>query len=251
VPFIPQPFTSAIDLIQTALQLVGVFSPSEAADATTSNNCLKLFNFLLGSFNSNGIMIPYFTKYNFTVNEGKSEYTFSTLLPISEVDVPQSRIIDLRYVNLIQNNVSFPVRVVDRTYLYDQTRVITNQTIPTFVIMEQEIMLTKLIFYPVPGSIYECEMFGKAMLENVNQSDNLSSLPPNYYLFLVYALARMFDDIYGKKKWSEKQEADYSRMLREVQMSNDIDVSVMPTAVMSTSYYNNYYWPYVWPVSGN
>lgn len=242
-------FSSANDLITLALQMVGVFSPSESADGTTANNALKLFNYLIGSFNSNGLMIPYFRKYNFQIDAGKDTYTFSTILDPTQVDIAQPRIIDLRYVNLIQNNVSFTVRVADRTYLYDQTRVITNQTMPTFVVMEQGISLTTLIFYPVPGTVYQCEMFGKAMLENVDLFDDIGSLPANYYLFLTYALARMFDDIYAKHRWSEKQEADYNRMLREIQMSNDIDVSVIPSGVMSNSFYNNYYWPYIWPVS--
>ncbi|HWI50078.1 MAG TPA: hypothetical protein VNU45_17855 [Rummeliibacillus sp.] len=244
------PLSSAGDLISQALQMVGVFSPSQPIDGPTAMNNLKLFNFLLNSFNSTGQYIPYFKEITFTLTPGKDTYTFSTIIDPNQVDVVAPRIIDLRYCNLIYQNISFPVQVKDRSTVYDLTRVLTNQTQPVYVVVEQDILLTKLLFYPSPVQAYECHLKAKLMLENVNYNDDITSLPGNYNLYLIYSLARMFDDIYAKNRWSQKQEADYQAMKKEITTSNDIDISVIPNAALSTGYYDYSYWPYYWPQVG-
>ena len=230
----PQTNRTANDLIVRAFYLLGEFSPDAIPSGQDVQDGLYYLNDILDYFSSQGLLIPYIKNVEFTMEVGKGEYTFSNV--ITNPDVNSERIVELDYVNIIRDQISYPVRIISRAELFNNARLTDLQSKPGYVILIREELQSKLKFYPVPAFPYECVVRAKYMLDHLELYDQLDEIPPYYYRFLRYALARELKDIYPSSNWSAQQEQMYQEMLRDIKANNDITMTIYPDNILMNNY---------------
>lgn len=229
----PQTSRTTNDIIVKAFYLIGEFSPDELPSDSQITEGLYYLNDLFDHFASLGIFIPFIKELTFNLQSGKDEYTISNIIP---ADVDFERIVELDYVNIIRERISYPVRVIKRSDIFNNTRLVDIKTRPGYVIFIRDDLFTKLKFYPVPEFPYECHVRAKFMLDHLELFDNLDEVPPYYFRFLRYALARELKDVYPSGNWSAQAENEYQVMLKNVTAATDIDMAIWPDNILMGSF---------------
>lgn len=229
----PQTPRTANDIIVKAFYLIGEFSPDETPSGSQITEGLYYFNDLFDHFSSLGIYIPFIKELTFNLQSGKDEYTISNAIP---ADVTAERIVELDYVNIIREKISYPVRIVKRSDVFNETRLFDLESRPGYVILMRDDLFSKLKFYPVPSFPYECHVRAKFMLDHVELFDNLEEIPPYYFRFLRYALARELKDVYPSANWSATAESAYQEMRKNLTAANDIDMSIWTDNILINRY---------------
>jgi hypothetical protein len=78
------------------------------------------------------------------------------------------------------------------------------------------------------------------MINKLEANQDLSELPPYYYGFMKYALARKFLSYYPSANWSDAAEQEYQDYYNTIKNVNETDVTIRPSAVLSRP--EPFYW---------
>jgi len=211
------------DLIIRSFATIGIYSPHKILGGQDELTALYHLNELLDYYEHNGLYLPFYSEISFALTVGQNEYVISKALT---ADVDHNPIVELDYVNLIVNNVSYPVRILS----YDQVdlNVINTETQsrPDRVVLQRGVETSKVIFYTKPDVTYDCLIKAKTYLSNVALFDPMSEVPGYYHRFLRYALARELQDIYKSANWTPDQEQKYQTMLKEIKGAADFPLAI-------------------------
>jgi hypothetical protein len=231
----PQTPRTANDIIVRAFYLIGEFSPNRLPDATDMQEGLYCLNDLFDHFASLGIYIPYIKELTFNLITNQENYTLSNIIP---ADVDSERIVELEFVNVAIDGqeISYPVRIINRSSLLNNTRFTALQTRPGFVILERQDLYSQLTFYPKPDQPYVCTVRAKFMLDKLELFDNLEEVPPYYFRFLRYALARELLNIYPSANWSKMSEETYQSMVANLKAATDMNLAIYPDNLLMNQY---------------
>lgn len=232
----PQTSRTTNDIIIRAFYLIGEFSPDELPSGSQVTEGLYYLNDLFDSLSALGIFIPFIREVTFNLVANQDVYSISNIVP---ADVSSERIVELNYVNIINDNISYPVRIVKRSDILNNSRLTNLKTRPGYVILIRDDLETRLQFYPVPDKTYSCTVRGKFMLDHLELYDNLDEVPPYYFRFLRYALARELKDVYPSSNWTQTAEAAYQEMLKNLTAATDIDMAIWPDNILMNSYGNS------------
>jgi hypothetical protein len=239
----PQITRTVNDLIINSLYLTGELGVGETPDAFMLTTGLELVNELLDKFSSDSIYIPYITTIEFPFIAGQGTYSVSDMGP---ADIVADRIVDLVYANYILSSTSsqpiiYPIKIINKSQFYNVTRLINLLTRPGFVFLDKQANDSFLTFYPAPDQAYQCIVQVKSMINELNAEDDLTPLPPYYYGFLKYALARKFLAYYPSSNWPQQNEDEYQDYYNNLKNANETDLTIRPSAVLDT--YQPFYWP--------
>jgi hypothetical protein len=78
------------------------------------------------------------------------------------------------------------------------------------------------------------------MIDSLAANQDLSELPPFYYGFLKYCLARKFLSYYPSGNWPQSAEEEYQDYFNIIKNANETDVTVRPSAILSRP--EPFYW---------
>lgn len=231
----PQQQRTANDIIVRAYYLIGELSPDEIPSGSQITEGLYYLNDLLDHFSSLGILIPFIRNLTFDMTVGKDKYTISNV-PGQTSDITFNRIVELDYVNVIREKISYPVRVIKRSDLFDNTRLLTIQTRPGYVLLLRDDLETTLQFYPVPEFAYEANIRAKFMLDHLELFVGLEQVPPYCNRFLRYALARELTAVFPSSNWTQTNEESYQTMLSNLTAATDLDMAIFTDNILIDSF---------------
>lgn len=229
------------EIINNALYLISAISPDRIPPATMVNTALYLLNDMLDSFSSLGVYIPFIKVINVTLIPGQGTYVISNLVP---ADFNYNRLVELDFVTVSVDQISYPVNVVDRAVILNQVRFIQGQTRPGAVYMDKYDLSTNLTFYPAPDQAYACEIRAKFMFDRLQLFQVITEVPPKYFKFLRYALGRELRSYYPSSSWDQIKEDEYQMILKNIKASPEINVLINPDGLLMTPYqyvYNSIY----------
>lgn len=224
---------TAYDLVKYAYRLIGLNSPDDALTGGEAQEGLDYLNDLLDSFQGAELLIPYLDEVSFNLTANQDTYIFSSTNPAA---VGPRRIAGLTYVNItIDEGIIYPVNIISQSEYYTSVRYLSNVTIPQYVILRNGPVDSKIIFYPIPKSTYAVKVIGKFALENLEPNITITTLPPYYYRFLKYALARELASVFKDSgiKWGQKEEDEYQDLFDKTIGANDIDLQLNLTGTLS------------------
>ncbi len=196
---------------------------------------------MLDSFSSLGVYIPFIKTIDVTLVPNQGTYSISNIVP---ADFNFNRIVELDFVNISIQGVSYPVNVVDRAVILNQVRFTQGQTRPGAVYMDNLDLQTNLTFYPNPDLEYQCQIRAKFMFDRLSLFQIITEVPPKYYKFLRYALGRELRSYYPSGSWDQIKEDEYQMMLKEIKASPEINMLINPDGLLMTPYqyvYNSIY----------
>lgn len=229
------------ELIINSLYLIGELGVGETPDAFMLSSGLELVNELLAKFTSDSIYIPFLTELSFNMVAGQRTYSISNIV---SADVVANRIVDLSFANYTVpsagQGIIYPLQIINKAQYYGVTRLTPLNTRPGFIFLDKQDVESFITLYPSPDQPYPCTLGVKSMIDSLVANQSLSELPPFYYGFLKYCLARKFLSYYPSGNWPETSEQEYQDYFSTIKNANETDLTVRPSAVLSRP--EPFYW---------
>lgn len=222
---------TAADLIQKALQKIGVIAEGETPSTSQSSDGLDALNLLLDSWAGRSLLTTAKIRENFPLVAGTASYTigvggaFNTSKPF---DIDSAFIRD-------GNNLDYAVDVVTREVYdgYPDKAITTNRSRPTNLFYDpgatqQAIQLGTIYLYPIPdaATTYSLYLESEKQFTQFTTTASLITFPPSYKRALIYHLAIELAPDYGKPITAEiKMIADESmRIVENINSQNKREV---------------------------
>ena len=140
-----------------------------------------------------------------------------------------------------ETKLIYPLRIISKEEYYGVIRQNTLATRPAFIFMNKQDLYTEFTVYPAPNESYPYKIQVKSMLNQLGNQDNLGELPPNYYGFLKYALARKFLAYYPSANWPQQNEDEYQDYYNTFKNANETDMTIRPSVIFTAP--EPFYWP--------
>lgn len=232
---------STNELIINSLYLLGELGVGETPDAFMLSSGLELINELIDKFAADSIYIPYLQTLNFDMVAGQAAYTISDMVP---ADVDSNRIVDLSMANYTVpsagQGIIYPLQIINKDQYYGVTRLTPLNTRPGFIFLNKQDFQSIVTLYPAPDQPYPCTLQVKSMINQLFANEDLGELPPFYYGFMKYCLARKFLSYYPSGNWPESAEQEYQDYFSIIKNANETDLTVRPSAILSRP--EPFYW---------
>ncbi len=229
------------ELIINSLYLLGELQVGETPDSFMLSSGLELINELLDKFASDSIYIPYLKSLSFTMVANQPSYSISDMIP---ADVTSNRIVDLSMANYTVpsagQGIIYPLQIINKAQYYGVTRLLPLNTRPGFIFLDKQELESIVTLYPAPDQPYPCQLQVKVMLDKLIANQSLTELPPFYYGFMKYCLARKFLSYYPSGNWPDTSEQEYQDYFSTIKNANETDVTVRPSAILSRP--EPFYW---------
>jgi len=229
------------ELIINSLYMLGELGVGETPDSFMLSSGLELINEMLDSFSADSIYIPYLTELSFNMIAGQATYSISDLMV---ADVNSNRLIDLSFANYTVpsagQGIIYPLQIINKAQYFGVTRLTPLNTRPGFIYLDKQPFESFVTLYPAPDQPYPCLLGVKVMLDKVEANQGLGNLPPFYYGFLKFGLARRFRAYYPSGNWPDTTEQQYQDYFNTIKNSNETDLTIRPTAILSRP--EPFYW---------
>lgn len=137
-------------------------------------------------------------------------------------------------------NLNYPIRIIEKSQYYGVVRQTGLVARPGFVFLNKQATESFVTFYPAPDQPYGCVLQVKSMINELRAQDTLGELPPNYYGFLKYALARKFLGYYPSGNWTPTAEEEYQDYYMTFKNANETDLTIRPSVTLTAP--EPFYW---------
>ena len=199
-PFPPGPFgpqfgtgaaqiKTADDIVQDALELLGVYAPGEDALSPDKARGFATLNAMMDSWSNESLTCFAFLTQQFTLAVGKGAYTIG---PGGEIDAPRPlRLSDAAgaaYLLDVNNN-RYPMDVIDQQTWNLKTTSLVNSNLPDTLFYDPQYPLGIINIWPVPNISYPVFFMALAQLGAFPSLKAPLILPPGYYLAISTNLA--------------------------------------------------------------
>jgi hypothetical protein len=218
--------TSAANIIQGAYRKIGRNSDDRNLSDKKIAEGLNYLNLLFKSYLTNTQLIEYNEEITFNLVVGQRSYVISKE---GGADVDNNMIVKLKHVNLVNQNIRYPVEIVTDVYAYKTQRDTSITQRPKWVFLQNGINFSTLDFIIKPDLTYECIVKAKFARNNIlitELTDELREIPKGNYLFFEYQLAKILHHAYPGSVWNAELEATLTELKENVQSAGDIDVEI-------------------------
>lgn len=139
------------------------------------------------------------------------------------------------------SSLVYPLRIINKATYWNVVRQTNLLSRPGFIFLDKQAQESFITLYPVPDQPYRCKIQVKSMINNLSNMDTLGELPPNYYGFLKYALARKFLAYYPSGNWPKANEDEYDDYYETFKNCNETDLTLRPSVILTAP--EPFYWP--------
>ena len=140
-----------------------------------------------------------------------------------------------------QTSLVYPLRIINKATYWNVVRQTNLLSRPGFIFLNKQATESFITVYPVPDQPYPYSIQVKSMINELNAQDDLTELPPFYYGFLKYALARKWMAYYPSGNWPQTNEDEYNDYYNAMKNANETDLTLRPSVVMTAP--EPFYWP--------
>jgi hypothetical protein len=226
------------DLVLSAYHMLGEITPNEVPSMGQIDQGFNIFNDMIGALSMSSIYIPFESKVSFVTQPATDKYIFTNeLQPIGPPPLPgdpvfigSNQIVTLNFVNIqfsgVPGTVIYPVRILSKSEFYGITRVKDLPGLPVYCFLDRQRTESTLQFYPTPNLEYPVEVKAKLALDYVTRFTDITALPPFYFKFLRYAIARELLAYYPTANWPAQSESEYLKMEKLISGANDWNCAV-------------------------
>ncbi len=141
----------------------------------------------------------------------------------------------------VVSNLIYPLKIINKATYWNVVRQSNLLARPGFIFLNKQSQESFVTVYPVPDQPYPCSIQVKSMINSLGPQQSIGELPPNYYGFLKYALARKFLAYYPSGNWPQQNEDEYQDYYQTFKNSNETDLTIRPSVVLTAP--EPFYWP--------
>ncbi len=143
--------------------------------------------------------------------------------------------------NTQQTSLVYPLRIINKAQYWGVVRQTNLLSRPGFIFLDKQATESFVTVYPVPDQPYPFQIQVKSMIDQLTNQSTLGELPPNYYGFLKYSLARKFLGYYPSGNWTPTMEDEYQDYYNALKNANETDLTIRPSVTMTAP--EPFYWP--------
>lgn len=174
------PTVTAGDIIQDALELLGVYSPGMTVTAADSSRCLSVLSDLMDVWSNESLACYDWLTQTFTLVPGVSQYTVGPGGTIAgQRPIRISDAAGAAYL-LDQNQNRYLMDVLDNQTWNIQTTFVSSSDLPTSIFYDPQFPLGILNVWPTPITGYTCSFMSYSQLGDFATLQSPFSLPPGY-----------------------------------------------------------------------
>lgn len=141
----------------------------------------------------------------------------------------------------VDGALCYPLRIINKATYWNVVRQTNLQSRPGFIFLNKQANESFITVYPRPDQPYSCKLQVKCMINDLSNMDTIMELPPNYYGFLKYALARKFLAYYPSGNWPQQNEDEYQDYYNTFKNCNETDLTLRPSVTLTAP--EPFYWP--------
>jgi hypothetical protein len=236
------------ELILSAFQLIGEYGPEEPISGADFQTGFELINLIIDGYSGTDKYIALTKTLEFDLIPNQPSYIISNV-PTVPYDVFANRLASIPYMMVeLQGQWRRPVVEVTRTQVYTRNIDYSIIGIPSAFLLENSEEYSKITLFNTPDSNYKCFIEGKFYLNKFEKFQPIRNVPLNYQRFLIYELGQTLLQYYPSGNWGPQTTAIHQQLKDSVVNSNDIDLKVRPTSLLSypsqLGYFNNGYFPF-------
>jgi len=138
-------------------------------------------------------------------------------------------------------SINYPMRIITKSEYYGVVRQTNLLARPGFIFLNKQNNESFVTVYPSPDQPYPFILQVKSMINSLENQETLGELPPYYYGFLKYALARKFLAYYPSGNWPQQNEDEYQDYYNNLKNSNETDLTISPSVTLTAP--EPFYWP--------
>ncbi len=182
---------TAADIIQDALELLGIYGPGDTISAADSARALSVLNDMMDLWSNDSLACFANTTQTFNLVVGISTYTAGSggaipgARPLKVMDMPGSA-----YLTDSQGN-KYQVDVVDQMTWNMRTCAAVNSNLPDTLFYDPQFPLGIVNIWPTPSQVYACSFLSYLQLADFGSQAATFSLPPGYKRAITTNLAVM------------------------------------------------------------
>jgi hypothetical protein len=141
----------------------------------------------------------------------------------------------------IGESLVYPLRIINKATYWNVVRQTNLLARPGFIFLNKQATESFITVYPVPDQPYPFQLQVKSMINFLMSQDSMGELPPYYYGFMKYALARKFKSYYPSNNWPQESEDEYQDYYNNLKNSNETDLTLRPSVILTAP--EPFYWP--------
>jgi hypothetical protein len=141
----------------------------------------------------------------------------------------------------VNASLVYPMRIINKATYWNVVRQTNLLARPGFIFLDKQAQESFITVYPVPDQPYACKIQVKSMINFLSNQQSIGELPPNYYGFLKYALARKFLAYFPSGNWPKANEDEYNDYYETFKNCNETDLTIRPSVTMTAP--EPFYWP--------
>lgn len=141
----------------------------------------------------------------------------------------------------VNASIVYPLRIINKATYWNVVRQTNLLSRPGFIFLDKQAQESFITVYPVPDQPYAAKIQVKCMINELTNQQSIGELPPNYYGFLKYALARKFLAYYPSGNWPQQNEDEYHDYYDTFKNCNETDLTIRPSVTLTAP--EPFYWP--------
>lgn len=180
---------TALDVISSALRLIGVLGSGEVPSAEEANDSLRVMNDMIDSWNAERLMIYNIQRLLFSLTPLQQNYTCG---PGGDFDIPRPSQID-SFGIISLNNPAQPLELPMEMMNLQEFQLLPvkniQSTLPLYVYDDQAFPLRNLFFWVIPTQAVQVAIYPWASLSAPADLTTVMAFPPGYAKAFRYNLA--------------------------------------------------------------
>ena len=221
------PSQSVKAFVDDSYQLVSASSPSVPLQGNDQSKGIQFLNELMSSYSGTGLMTTIAKEVSTVLAIGQQFVTFADPAYTPTADIPLGRLSNLQNAWLLLDGVTYPMYDESRNTFFASYKYDPLKGLPRFVIVTNEVNLTRMRIYPAPSQAFELHIYGKFELATLGPNDTMQSLPAYYRRYLRFALARELAFYKGRNSaWTPDLQAMYDEAFKDMQSVSAINLNI-------------------------
>ena len=215
------------EFITDSYQLVSSSSPTVPLYGNDMSKGVSILNLLLSSYSASALNLTIAKHITFTLPIAQQEITFGAPTYVPTPDVTEGRLANLQNAWLLLDGVTYPLIDESRNTFFASYKYDPQVGLPRFIIITNEVNLTRMRFYPAASQVYEVNVYGKFELGPLTENDDMSVVPDYYQMYLQFAVAKRLAAYKGRSQaWSPFLEGLLQEYEDEIRSASSMNLNI-------------------------
>lgn len=208
-------------------QLVSASNPNIPLVGSAMSAGVSILNRLLDQYSATGLLTTIAKEIVFPLLNSESIKTFGAPAHIPTPDVTEGRLSNLENAWLELSGVTYPLIIENRNTFYASYKYEPQLGLPRFAIIQNQVDLTQVQFYPGASQQYNVHMYGKFQLGNLTENDTMVTLPTYYSMYFQFAVAKYISFFTGRSlAWTQALEDEYMNLKKDMESVSAVNLNI-------------------------